>query len=102
MVKFPEGSELSRWHRKISYKEKNKAVPPPPPPSKPKKAAKIVVALFPYTATNRDELSFAEGAQIEFIDHLEEGWATGRLMDTGKTGHYPTNFVEEMKKVTLF
>ena len=31
---------------------------------------------------------------IEFINDLEEGWATGKLIDTGKVGHYPTNFVE--------
>lgn len=31
---------------------------------------------------------------IEFINELEEGWATGKLIDSSKVGHYPTNFVE--------
>ena len=35
-----------------------------------------------------------EGQMIEFINELEEGWATGKLIDSGKVGHYPTNFVE--------
>ena len=52
------------------------------------------MAIFAYEAANADEISFKEGQMIEFINELEEGWATGKLIETGKVGHYPTNFVE--------
>ena len=52
------------------------------------------MAIFAYDAANADEISFKEGQMIEFINDLEEGWATGKLIETGKVGHYPTNFVE--------
>lgn len=73
---------------------KQKTKPPPPPSIKPKKEVKICVAFYSYDAANKDELSFKEGQKIEFIEDLEDGWATGKLLDTGAIGFYPTNFVE--------
>ena len=70
------------------------SIPPPPPSIKPKKEVKIFVAAYTYDAANKDELSFKEGQKIEFIEDLEDGWATGKLLDSGIIGLYPTNFVE--------
>ena len=70
------------------------SIPPPPPSIKPKKEVKIFVAAYTYDAANKDELSFKEGQKIEFIEDLEDGWATGKLLDNGIIGLYPTNFVE--------
>merc|ERR1711976_691151 len=77
-----------------------KAQPPPPPPIKAKKEVKLHMAIFAYDAANADEISFKEGQMIEFINDLEEGWATGKLIETGKVGHYPTNFVESQPSLT--
>ena len=52
------------------------------------------MAAYAYDAANKDELSFKEGQKIEFIEDLEDGWATGKLLDNGIIGLYPTNFVE--------
>lgn len=75
-------------------KQTKKSIPPPPPSIKPKKEVKIFVAVYTYDAANKDELSFKEGQKIEFIEDLEDGWATGKLLDNGIIGLYPTNFVE--------
>jgi len=75
-------------------KQTKKSIPPPPPSIKPKKEVKIFVAAYTYDAANKDELSFKEGQKIEFIEDLEDGWATGKLLDNGIIGLYPTNFVE--------
>merc|ERR1711935_278620 len=78
-----------------------KQQPPPPPPMKAKKEAKqLHMALFDYEAANADEISFKEGQMIEFINELEEGWATGKLIDSSKVGHYPTNFVESQPQLS--
>ena len=70
------------------------SIPPPPPSIKPKKEVKIFLATYAYDAANKDELSFKVGQKIEFIEDLEDGWATGKLLDSGIIGLYPTNFVE--------
>merc|ERR1719259_445252 len=81
-------------------KQTKKSIPPPPPSIKPKKEVKIFVAAYTYDAANKDELSFKEGQKIEFIEDLEDGWATGKLLDNGIIGLYPTNFVEIISKNT--
>ena len=70
--------------------------PPPIPSHKPKpeslKKDKLFKAAFAYRASNGDELSFEEGAQITFLKDVEDGWAKGELTN-GTIGLYPTNFV---------
>ena len=60
---------------------------------KPKPKVKHFKATFPYKASNEDELSFAAGDIITFIEEIEDGWAKGEL-ESGQSGLYPTNFVK--------
>ncbi|CAD6190837.1 unnamed protein product [Caenorhabditis auriculariae] len=53
----------------------------------------LLVGTFAYTAQQPDELSFAVGETIEFLEDIEDGWSRGRLKSTGQVGMYPTNFV---------
>lgn len=62
----------------------------PPPPS----SHATTIALYDYTAEDKEELSFVAGdviTQLEAKD--EQGWAKG--MDTaGRIGFYPAHYVE--------
>lgn len=40
-----------------------------------------VVALFPYTALNEDELSFLQGDVIVVVDREDPAWWRGQLRD---------------------
>ena len=98
---FPDNFvKVQKQTKKVTYKVGCvllmifQSIPPPPPSIKPKKEVKIFVAAYTYDAANKDELSFKEGQKIEFIEDLEDGWATGKLLDNGIIGLYPTNFVE--------
>jgi len=53
------------------------------------------VALFPYTGQYEDELSFEEGATILVTGKDEEAWWKGEC--NGKTGVFPSNYVEAAK-----
>ena len=59
-----------------------------------KKAGPIFLVIFDYEAANTDELSFKKDQKIEFIEDVEEGWAKGKLLDNGKIGLFPNNYVE--------
>ena len=52
------------------------------------------VALFAYTASQRDELSFAKGDRIQIIDKVETEWWTGAIR--GEKGKFPSNYVKEI------
>jgi hypothetical protein len=52
------------------------------------------VALFAYTASQRDELSFAKGDRIQIIDKDETEWWTGAIR--GEKGKFPSNYVKEI------
>jgi hypothetical protein len=58
------------------------------------KGDKKVRALYEYTATNGEELSFAEGETITVHEQNEDGWWVGSLSN-GKRGFFPSNFVSE-------
>lgn len=49
-------------------------------------------AVYSYTQNNNDELTLSVGDVIEFLGEVEEGWWRGKL--SGKTGVFPSNFVE--------
>ncbi|XP_057373684.1 intersectin-1-like isoform X2 [Daphnia carinata] len=53
-----------------------------------------VVALFPYTAQNEDELSFLQGDVLIILDREDPAWWRGELK--GQTGLFPSNYVEVM------
>lgn len=54
-------------------------------------------AIYPYTATRPDEVSFAEGDQLYILSEPESGWFKARVghPERGKTGLIPANYVEE-------
>ncbi|XP_059151691.1 abl interactor 2-like isoform X11 [Physella acuta] len=58
----------------------------------PKHYLEKVVAIYDYSATKSDELSFAENAVIYVIHKNDDGWWEG-VMD-GQTGLFPYNYVE--------
>lgn len=55
---------------------------------------KIFKARFSYEASEVDELTFDEGAVIEGLEKGEEGWMKGKLVQSGRVGMFPLNFVE--------
>lgn len=52
-----------------------------------------VLALFPYTAQNEDELTFYKGSVIKVISKDGEWWK-GEL--NGHVGVFPYNYVQEL------
>lgn len=55
-----------------------------------------VVALYPYTAQNEDELSFEKDDIITLIGRDEPAWWRGELK--GATGMFPSNYVSPLCK----
>ncbi|CAK5075764.1 unnamed protein product [Meloidogyne enterolobii] len=102
-------NNLNKQHNLISNKNnisnqqiKQKAAAPPPlkpkPMVKPITSNPVLRAIYPYEAQDIDELSFTKDQLIELIEKDESGWWTGRLMvQGGKTGLLPANYVEEVK-----
>uniref|UniRef100_A0A914NIQ0 Uncharacterized protein n=1 Tax=Meloidogyne incognita TaxID=6306 RepID=A0A914NIQ0_MELIC len=102
-------NNLNKQHNLISNKNnisnqqiKQQAAAPPPlkpkPMVKPITSNPVLRAIYPYEAQDIDELSFTKDQLIELIEKDESGWWTGRLMvQGGKTGLLPANYVEEVK-----
>ncbi|XP_042359063.1 intersectin-2a [Plectropomus leopardus] len=51
-----------------------------------------VIAMYDYTAANRDELSFSKGQLINILDKTNPDWWKGEA--NGVTGLLPTNYVK--------
>ncbi|KAM7368020.1 hypothetical protein PAMP_014275 [Pampus punctatissimus] len=51
-----------------------------------------VIAMYDYTAANRDELSFSKGQLISILDKTNPDWWKGET--NGVTGLLPTNYVQ--------
>ncbi|XP_027140386.1 intersectin-2a isoform X3 [Larimichthys crocea] len=51
-----------------------------------------VIAMYDYTAANRDELSFSKGQLISILDKTNPDWWKGDV--NGVTGLLPTNYVK--------
>ena len=69
----------------------------PPPPKKPNSIVKVVKALYKYTATRDDEVSFVEGDTLYILSEPEVGWFLARVghPEQGSSGLVPANYVEE-------
>uniref|UniRef100_H3AKD6 ABI gene family member 3 n=1 Tax=Latimeria chalumnae TaxID=7897 RepID=H3AKD6_LATCH len=85
----------------IDYLDFEDAVPPPPPPVDydtnepewvPRNYIRKVVALYPYSQTKADELSFKKGNVIYITRKNADGWDEGTC--NGVSGFFPANYVE--------
>ncbi|XP_035265490.1 nebulin isoform X4 [Anguilla anguilla] len=63
-------------------------------PSHPSTTGKSVRAMYDYTATDNDEVSFKDGDVIVNVQSIDEGWMYGTVQRSGKTGMLPANYVE--------
>uniref|UniRef100_A0A3Q3ASN5 Osteoclast-stimulating factor 1 n=1 Tax=Kryptolebias marmoratus TaxID=37003 RepID=A0A3Q3ASN5_KRYMA len=68
--------------------------PPPPAVSKKPKKRQCKV-VFDYQPLNEDELELKLGDIIDITEEVEEGWWSGTA--NGKSGLFPSNFVEELE-----
>ena len=57
-----------------------------------------VLAMFPYTAQNPDELTFYKGSVINVLSKQGEWW-TGEM--NGQTGMFPSNYVQPLSDVKV-
>ncbi|XP_047457929.1 nostrin isoform X2 [Mugil cephalus] len=55
-------------------------------------------ALYNFTPTRDDELALKEGDLLDIYSKEENGWWFGVL--SGKTGHFPSTYVEELPMLT--
>lgn len=51
-------------------------------------------ALYDFESENDQELDFSEGDIIQVEEQIDENWLSGTI--NGKTGMFPTNYVEKM------
>lgn len=56
--------------------------------------------LFSYKPVNEDELELEVDELIEILEEVEEGWWRGRVQ-TGDSGVFPSNFVQEIEAVEV-
>ena len=54
----------------------------------------VFVCLFVSFLENDQELDFSEGDIIQVEEQIDENWLSGTI--NGKTGMFPTNYVEKM------
>ncbi|KAG8870916.1 hypothetical protein FRB97_009257 [Tulasnella sp. 331] len=71
--------------------------PPLPSRTSATSSKRIVKALYDFTATSADELSFEVGDEIMLMSEVSEGWWKGERND-GKIGVFPLNHTEEVRK----
>lgn len=84
---------------RINSKKKSMSKRPPAPGKprlKPKPAPSLprCKTLWPYDATDVDELSFQPDEIIEIIKEDPSGWWTGKL--NGREGLFPSNYIEKI------
>lgn len=53
------------------------------------------VALYDYSATEQDEVSFNEGDALADVKAYTDGWLTGTVVRTGASGSFPETYVEK-------
>ncbi|XP_013413935.1 intersectin-1 [Lingula anatina] len=73
--------------------------PTPEQAPQPVEAADQVVALYPYTAQNDDELTFQKDAIINVINRDDQDWWKGEL--NGQEGVFPANYVQPVSDMRL-
>ncbi|XP_068698722.1 intersectin-1-like isoform X2 [Montipora foliosa] len=68
------------------------------PPSAPRAKLEQVLAMFPYTALNADELTFYKGSVINVLSKDGEWWK-GEM--NGQTGMFPSNYVQPLSDMKV-
>jgi hypothetical protein len=53
-------------------------------------------ALWDYSGTEADDLQFNQGQTIIIDDEVNDQWCRGRVEGEGRTGLFPSNYVEKM------
>jgi hypothetical protein len=87
---FREGLNDSSSSRMSS----SRMAPPPPPPPPPAPAkSNGMVALYDYSATGDDELSFCAGANLVIVDQSDPNWWTAQDK-YGRRGLVPSNYLQ--------
>nr|XP_033782819.1 E3 ubiquitin-protein ligase SH3RF2 [Geotrypetes seraphini]XP_033782821.1 E3 ubiquitin-protein ligase SH3RF2 [Geotrypetes seraphini]XP_033782822.1 E3 ubiquitin-protein ligase SH3RF2 [Geotrypetes seraphini]XP_033782823.1 E3 ubiquitin-protein ligase SH3RF2 [Geotrypetes seraphini]XP_033782824.1 E3 ubiquitin-protein ligase SH3RF2 [Geotrypetes seraphini] len=56
-------------------------------------SANMCVALHPYIAQGPEEMDLQKGEGIRVLGKFQEGWLRGMSLVTGKTGVFPSNYV---------
>jgi hypothetical protein len=56
-----------------------------------------VLVEYDYVAQNPDELTIKKGERIRNVQRKEEGWYEGELVNNGRRGVFPDNFVKAIK-----
>ncbi|KAJ2939338.1 hypothetical protein O0L34_g13436 [Tuta absoluta] len=102
----PAQSTQSRHVGRVADLDPLAAAEPPPPahhhhqhqqqqPQRPYNAnQRVYIAMYDYQANDSDEVSFREGDLISNVTSIDEGWMTGQVLRTGRTGMLPANYVE--------
>ncbi|CAG2184295.1 unnamed protein product, partial [Oppiella nova] len=57
-------------------------------------ADSFVRAIYGYTATSEEEMSFSEGDILKLLNKSDDGWWTAEK--DGVVGHFPSMLVEEL------
>ncbi|XP_026331973.1 LIM zinc-binding domain-containing Nebulette-like, partial [Hyposmocoma kahamanoa] len=68
--------------------------PPRPATNHQTQNQRVYIAMYDYEANDSDEVSFREGDIISNVTSIDEGWMTGQVLRTGRTGMLPANYVE--------
>ena len=63
-------------------------------PAPPRGGGERVQAIADYTAEEAQDLSFREGDRISVTTKFESGWWSGKNLRTGRTGNFPSTYVE--------
>jgi hypothetical protein len=59
------------------------------------------IALFDYTKTDTDEISFSTGEEIIVLNKSNTDWFEGRRLEGEDIGYFPANRVQVKKSISL-
>uniref|UniRef100_A0A8D3DP18 Intersectin 2b n=1 Tax=Scophthalmus maximus TaxID=52904 RepID=A0A8D3DP18_SCOMX len=79
-------------HVKILGSNSGKSTPAPLPGNTHTHTLCLVIAVYDYSAANKDEMSFSKGQLINVLDKNNPDWWKGEI--NGVTGLFPTNYVK--------
>ncbi len=79
----------------ISNKSRDPLPPPPYTPTEQLVELFKACALYDFTAENEGELSLAKGDVIRVLSKIDDGWWTGEIEGTSRSGMFPANYVEK-------